>query len=411
VHILLLNQYYAPDEAATAQILSDVGVALVEAGHEVTAICGDRSYADPARVYPPFEIIDGVTVQRVKGSAQGRASKRGRLKDYATYYLGAARRLLFARRPELVIALTTPPMISLLASTVGHWRGAKSIFWSMDVYPDIAWELGAIRRDSFAGAVLAWLSRKTLQRADCSIALGETMAERLREHGARRVEVVHNWAETVLDAQRPTSDPNPLREAWGWGNRFVVMYSGNMGLAHEFETLIDAARKLRHRNDILFSFVGGGPRRAEVETKVRELELPNVEFRPYVKREELARSLAAPDLHLVTLREAMPGLLVPSKIYGILAAGKAVLYVGPPEGEVADMVRRGRCGVRVDIGDVAALVRTIEWYASDASALQLDGERARELYDAEFTRAKSIGRFVQIVDEIGKKIERAAGPS
>jgi glycosyltransferase involved in cell wall biosynthesis len=107
----------------------------------------------------------------------------------------------------------------------------------------------------------------------------------------------------------------------------------------------------------------------------------------------------------------MPGLLVPSKIYGILAAGKAVLYVGPPEGEVADMVRRGRCGVRVDIGDVAALVRTIEWYASDASALQLDGERARELYDAEFTRAKSIGRFVQIVDEIGKKIERAGRPS
>lgn len=403
MRIVLLNQYYAPDEASTAQFLGDLGAALAARGHEVTAIASDRAYADPATRYPAREVIDGVAVVRVQTTAYGRSTKRGRLTDYFTYYSRTALRILLGARPDVVVALTTPPMISLLGSTVAHLRGGRSIFWSMDVYPDIAYELGAVKKNSSAGELLARLSRRTLQAADCTVALGETMAEHLRRGGAKRVEVVHNWAEEHLDAKPEPSAGMRLRQQWGWGDRFVVMYSGNMGLAHEFDTVIDAAAKLRHRRDILFSFVGGGPRRAEVEQKVKALGLDNVEFRGYVARAELGESLSAPDVHLVTLRERMPGLLVPSKIYGILAAGKPTIYVGPPQGEVAEIVRYGPCGARVGIGDVPALVDVIDWYASDRDAVATDGKRARELYDREFTRARSIGKFVKVVEEIGAK--------
>lgn len=402
MRVFLLNQYYAPDEAATAQLLSDLGSGLARAGHEVTAICCDRSYADPNRRYPRRERIDGVWIDRVRIPAFGRKSRLGRLVEYAMFLLGASQRLAFGKKPDAVVSLSTPPMVAFLGTTLARARRACSVFWSMDVYPDLAFELGVLQAESLAGKIFQGLTRLTLRRCDRIVALGEGMAGRLAKVGARNVSVIPNWADGSVIVPR-AANGHPLRRNWGWDGRFVVLYSGNMGLAHEFDTVLGAAHQLRGRTDILFAFVGGGPRRLEIEEKTKQLHLENVELRPYVDRSLLPESLTAGDIHLITLREGMPGLLVPSKIYGILAAGRPTLYVGPAEGEVFDIISSSRCGLRVANGDAAGLVAAILAYAADLARREDEGRRARKLFDAKFTKEHSVGRFVELIEGLDEK--------
>jgi len=398
VRILLLNQYYAPDDASTAQLLADLGEGLAQQGHEVTAVCCDRAYAEPSRRYPRRETIAGVDVRRVPTTGFGRGSKLGRLADYASFLLGAAVAALAAPRPDVVISLSTPPMVAALGMTLARVRGALSVYWVMDVYPDLAFELGVLRPGSLAGRMLERFSRWLLRGSDRVVTLGDCMAERLRGHGATRVASIHNWADERVIRPRDL-ELHELRGRWGWSERFVVLYSGNMGLAHEFDTVLDAAERLREDPRVLFSFIGGGPRREAVEREVERRRLPNVEFRPYVLRSELGDSLTAPDVHLVTLRERMPGLLVPSKIYGILAAGRPTLYVGPDCGEIAEVLRAGACGVRIPNGGGAELCGAILDYAGDRQRVREEGRAARQLFDERFTRTRGLRQFAELLSE------------
>lgn len=397
MRVVLLNQYYAPDEAATAQLLADLGEGLAARGHEVRAVCCRRAYADPSQRYPRRERIGGVEVRRTWASGFGRGSSAGRLIDYVTFLVAAAGAMLFQPRPDVVVSLSTPPLVAALGLVLARLRGARSIFWVMDIYPQLAFELGVLRRGSVAGRLLGCLSRWILRRSDRVVALGESMAERLREEGRDRVVTVHNWADGETIRPRPVAG-HALREEWGWADRFVLLYSGNLGLAHEFDTLLDAAELLRDDPRILFVFLGGGPRRAEVEAAARERGLGNVEFRPYMARERLGESLTAGDVHLLTLRPRMPGLLVPSKIYGILAAGKPTLYVGPDEGEIAAIIRSGRCGTRIDPGNAEALVRAARRYREENELVAEEGRRARRLFDERFTKERGVRAFAGLIE-------------
>ena len=396
MRVVLLNQYYAPDEAATAQILADLGAGLARQGHRVRAVCASRAYADPRVRYPRRETIDGVEIRRTWASGFGRGRNLGRMLDYLTFLVGAAGTLAFQRRPDVVISLSTPPMIALLGLMLAKLRRARSVYWVMDIYPDLAFELGALERGSLVGRLLGRCSRLLLERSDSVVALGETMAGKLRAGGAGRVAVVHNWADGEVIRPRPV-DSHVLRRDWGWDGRFVVLYSGNMGLAHEFDTVLDAAEILRDEPRVLFAFVGQGPRRAEVEERASQRGLPNVEFRPYVPREALGESLGSGDVHLVTLRPGMPGLLVPSKIYGILAAGRPTLYVGPGEGEIADILGQGRCGTSVVVGDGEGLAAAVRRYLADDDLTQTHGRNAREIFDRRFTKEHGLSAFARLI--------------
>jgi len=399
VRILLLNQYYAPDEAATAQVLADLGAALAAAGHSVTAICCNRSYADPAKRYPTREVVDGVRVRRIRTTGFGRRSAAGRMLDYFSFVTGAFLAMLRVERPDVIISLTTPPMIGLAGVFVARIRGGKAVLWSMDVYPDLLYALGAVRPRSIAGRLLRMLSSATVRSQDAVVALGESMAAHLKKAGARRVEVVHNWSDenSVLPIQ---SSESRFRREWGWDNRFVILYSGNLGLAHEFDTLLAAADRLRNVPEILFAFVGAGPRLAYVERRRDELHLANVDIRRPVARNVLSDSLAAGDVHLITMRSGVSGLLVPSKIYGILAAGRPTLYVGPPEGEIFDILRGGRCGTCVDNGQIDALVTAIEAYRSNAKLRADEGTRARGLFERQFTKSRAMAQFRAVLESL-----------
>jgi glycosyltransferase involved in cell wall biosynthesis len=399
VHVVLLNQYYAPAEAATAQLLTDLGEYLAREGYRVSVVCSRRSYPDPSVTFPARETLGGVIVYRSWTTGFGRGSRWGRMLDYLVFMVGASRLLLLLRDADVVVSLTTPPLLATAGLAAARLRGAQAVQWVMDVYPDLAFELGVLGRRTLSGRLLAAIAGFTLRRADAVIALGKTMASRLRAAGAPHPTVVHNWADG--EAIRP--DPaagDALRVEWNWRDRFVVLYAGNLGLAHEFDTVLGAAETLRDDKGVLFAFVGSGPRRDYVEQEVVRRGLGNVELRPHLPRHRLGESLPAGDVHLVTLRDAVGGLLVPSKIYGILAAGRPTLYVGPQEGEVAEILRRGRCGVQVAIGDSAGLADAIRLYVRDARRRGGDGRRARELFDRRFASERALRAHRRVLDSL-----------
>ncbi|MBL8112364.1 MAG: glycosyltransferase family 4 protein [Acidobacteria bacterium] len=395
VRILFLNQYYWPDEAATAQLLFDLVEAAAGQGHEVVVVASDRSYASGTTRYPRREERGSVRIRRVAATAFGRGSRLGRVVDYVTYLGGALVACLAGPRPAVVVGLSTPPILGALAVVVAKLRGAKSCYWAMDVYPDVAFALGALREGSLAGRLFGALSRWTLRKADLVVALGETMARHLERGGARRVVTVHNWSDeaSVVPTPPSSAETHPLQ----------VLYSGNLGLAHEFETVLEAAS--RTAGAARFVFVGGGPRRAEVESAVRSRGLGNVEFRGAVPRQDLGASLASAPLHLVTLQPGMPGLLVPSKLYGILAAGRAVLYVGPAEGETHDLIAETGCGFSVRNGDVDGVVRLVERLRADPSTLASAGAVARRVFEERFTKAGQTAAFLGILRSLASSGE------
>ena len=409
MNILLLNQYFPPDEAATAQMLGDLVESLVVHGMSCEVVASNRSYSDPARRYSRRETWRGARVRRVAVTGFGRRSKVGRVVDYGTFLVGAALRLVTASRPDVIIGLSTPPILGALAVAAARLRGCRSVYWAMDVYPDLAFELGVLRRQSLAGRLFAAVSRWALGSADTVVALGETMAGRLKALGARNIATIPNWADGEAVRPMPAESSRYRRER-RWTGKFVVLYSGNLGLAHEFESALGAAERLQTSTDIVLAFVGVGPRLAEVMSEVRRRGLSNVEFHPPVPREELGDSLAAGDLHLVTLRRGMPGLLVPSKIYGILAAGRPTLYVGPAEGEVFEIVSRGACGSWVDnAADPEELTKVILAYREDAERRAREGCHARQLFEARFTKQRSTDALRGLIENPRSENDRARG--
>jgi glycosyltransferase involved in cell wall biosynthesis len=397
VRIVLLNQYYLPSEAPTGLLLGDLGQALAAAGHQVTTICSDRDYADPDRRYPRVETRDGVHIRRVRGSGFGRGSRVGRLIDYLTFMAGALLRLATVSRPDAVVVLTTPPMLAFPSWLLARIRSARLVFWVMDIYPELAVELGVLGPGSPLTSILRYLSGRVLDGADCVVTLGEFMAAHLRDAGARRVEIVHNWADG--EAIRPRAiDGHPLRESWSWSGRFVVLYSGNLGLAHEFDTVLDAAEMLTDRPDILLAFVGSGPQAARVRAEAQRRGLSNVEFRPWMALTELGSSLTAGNLHLVTLRSELSGLLVPSKIYGILAAGRPAIFIGPRESEIGAILDDGRCGDTLAPGEPALLAAAVRDYADDPQRCARQGRSARDVFERRFDKRQSVRRLKELIE-------------
>ena len=401
LRVALVNQYFHPDVAATAQLLSDLGEDLVTQGCDVHAVCGLGRYAgENDGVSPGRESWHGVAIRRVACTNFGRSSTLGRVSDYASFLVSAKAAIVFGRRQDVAVCLSTPPLVAVLG-LVAKLRGARFVYKVEDLYPDVAVALGAFAPRSLGTRFFGWVSGVLLKRADAVVALDGAMKAALKARGARRVEVIPNWADG--DSIRPDSIRRErFREAHGLGGRFVVLYSGNLGLAHRFDAVVGAARALAAvRPDILFLFVGGGPRLGEV--RALAAGLANVRFMPYQPRETLGELYNAADVHLVTLRDEVAGLLVPSKYAAALAAGKPVLLVG---GEGADLWREigeERLGWRCP-HEVEAVLAAIKEAAQVPEARRECGRRAREVFEARYDRRAATARWAELLrDVVGRR--------
>jgi colanic acid biosynthesis glycosyl transferase WcaI len=393
VKVLLINQFFWPDTAATAQLLTDVARAIDSKEHTVTVLCGESAYGTTVvGTSPPVKIVHcgGVAFSR---------GKLGRVISYASFLASAVIRGLREPRPDLVVTLTTPPLISLLGTALKTLRGSRHYIWEMDVYPDIAVDLNVLQQKSLVTRIVAALADFSRNRADGIVALGEDMKARLVKRGVSeaKISIAENWSDGAEIVSAPFAD-GPL----------VVHYSGTLGLAHELDTISEAMLQLRGNDHLRFVFIGGGARRPQLQEFCEQRKISNVEFRPYSSRGDLGRSSAEGHIGLVTQLPETVGAVVPSKTYGIMAAGRPLLYVGPRNATPALVLQRHACGWRIEPGDVAGMVGLLQALEQDRSIVYEAGARARRAFEMFYDRPIGTGRVLAILGlaEVANQIPR-----
>lgn len=400
MRILLINQYFYPDMAATAQLMTDLAVDLAARGAEVTVVTSRASYVGGPR-YPSRGITSGVRILRVPSTSMGRSSIPRRMADYLSFYTMCTAQIAALPRQDVCITLSTPPLLSMLGGVakLASLARTKFVYWVQDLYPDLAVSLGLLREGALVTRTLELISRASVRAADAVVVLENEMARRLIAKGARpnKLHVIPNWSDGAEIGQ-VTSQDNWFLDQHGLRGKFVVLYSGNMGKGHEFGTVLGAARELYSREDIVFLFVGDGAKRMEVADFAASH--PNVRLLPYQRREDLPYSLAAGDACVITLSDGLEGMIVPSKLYGILAARRPVLYIGPPNGEVGRVVQRELCGGSFAHGDVRGVVDFVLRLAAQPLESSAMGERGRYAFDRYYTRRSATDRFAKLCEEL-----------
>lgn len=401
MRVILVNRFAHPDEAATSRMMSSLAFGLAARGTDVHMIAS-RQRHDGGMSFPAIEIVRGVTFHRVATARFGRKNLAGRAGNYLTFHLSAGLRIRrLARAGDVVIVGTDPPMLSVTAAVALAGTGASLVNWILDLFPEAAIRLGLLPADSLAARLLCGLRDKSLRQARLNVAPIGRMAELLIGRGVPggNLLVMHQWSDG--EAIRPLApSDNPLREEWGLQGKIVVGYSGNFGRVHEFGTIIDAAERLRHRTDILFMFIGDGQKRAWIEEEVRRRKLGNVQMKPLQPRNKLPQSLGAADIHLVSLIPDLEPCSVPSKFYGILAAGRPTLFVGDPDGEIARIIARTGCGATVAIGRDAELAAEIVRLVDSPQVREAMGRAARQTFDAEFREGVGIAAWQRLLADL-----------
>lgn len=398
--IILANRYFYPDQSATSRMVSGLAFALARRGHEVAVIASRHFHDRRERTLPARETIDGVAVHRLSSSGFGRPGTAGRAADYATFHLSAAAWLgRHARRGDLCVLCTDPPLLSLSAALPLAMRGVRVANWVMDLFPETAMEVGMVGATGAGGRALLALRDRAHAAGDLVICPTGSMARYLETRGAvgrLGSAVVEHWSNG--DEIRPVErGDNTLRREWGIGDEFVVGYSGNFGRAHEFDTLLDAAGRLAEAKDIRFLMIGDGKQHDHVVREVARRGLDNVIFKPLQPSERLAESIGAADVHIVSLLPKLEHCIVPSKLYGILAAARPAIFVGDPQGEVAKVLARGACGASVQPGEGAKLAEAILTMRNDPARTQAMGGRARALFEKEYAYEEGVSRWLRAV--------------
>jgi glycosyltransferase involved in cell wall biosynthesis len=400
--LFFVNRFFYPDLSATSQILTDLATHLAASGYTVQVVTSRLSYENPALSFVPREIALGVQIHRVATTRFGRANLLGRSFDYLSFYLAAFWHLLReVKRGDVVVAKTDPPLIGVVAAFSAHLKGAQLVNWLQDVFPEVGTALGMRVLGGPVAPVLRVLRDFCLKLAVANVVLGERMAKYLlgRSIPAERVTVIPNWADDTGITPMPHAD-NPFREEWALRGQFVVGYSGNLGRAHDARTILGAAQLLKDHSHIRFLFVGGGAKTEMVRNIVVAQRLSNVAFRPYQPREKLACSLGAVDLHLISLHPGVEGLIVPSKFYGIAAAGRPIAFIGDPRGEIGTLIARFACGESIHPGDEVSLARFIAALSEDAVRAAEMGARARVALDTNFSQRQSLAAWRNLLDQV-----------
>ncbi|WP_435009940.1 glycosyltransferase family 4 protein [Tundrisphaera lichenicola] len=379
--LLFVNQYYWPDHASTAQHLTDLAEHLAGRGHDVHVLCSRGTYKPGVERPPTCEVRNGVTIHRVPATSLGRKSTLHRMVDYLSFYARAFLLAVSLPRFDAVATLTTPPIIGLVGTILRRLKGSRHLYWSMDLHPDASIALGRMSPKHPVVKWLAWLSDAVYRQADKVVVLGPYMADRIASKGVRRdrLATIPVWSRRDEIYPLPR-DGHPLRASLGLADKFVAMYSGNLGLAHSFTEMIEAARRLRDRSDIVFLFVGDGPRMAEVRLAKEDESLDNIKILDYFPREQLHASLSVADVHLISMRSEMTGVVVPGKLYGAMASGRPTCFVGPAHCESADTIRKADCGPTVRLGDAQGLVEALCSLASAPDAAAEMGRRGRAAF-------------------------------
>jgi glycosyltransferase involved in cell wall biosynthesis len=373
--VVFFNRSYYPDFGATGQLLTELCEDLVgRFGFDVTVVAGMPLAAEepvaPLHWYAPVrrEERNGVRILRAWGTSLPNRTISGRVSNYLSYFSSAAVASLRIGRPDVVVSLTDPPIVALTAIACARATGARFVFLCQDVFPEVARLLEDFQ-NTRVEALLSRIGRFTVRSADRIVALGDTMKRRLVETknaDPRRIQVIHNWADA--DAIRPGPKDNAFARANGLVGKFVVMHSGNVGLSQDVDGLLDVAERVRDLPDVVIAIVGEGSRKQFLQEEAARRHLTSVRFFPYTPKAGLIDSFASADVFVVSLKRGLAGFIVPSKLYGILAAGRPFVAAVEPDCEAAQIAAEHECGIVVEPGDRDAMASAIRKLYKDAAS-------------------------------------------
>ncbi|MCW5756594.1 MAG: glycosyltransferase family 4 protein [Phycisphaeraceae bacterium] len=403
--LLILSQVYVPDPASVGQHMHDAAAAMAERGYEVRVLASARGYDDPTRRYPTREIRDGVHVRRLPLSSFGKASIPVRLLGAALFMLQCLWFGLTTPRLGSILVSTSPPMAALAGVVIACLRRVPFTYWVMDLNPDQMVELGKARAGSLPVRMYDAMNRIILKRAHAVVALDRFMAERIlkKVDVSNKLHVMPPWPHE--DAIEPIEhEDNPFRAEHGLNGKFVLMYSGNHGFSTPVTTILQAALTMQDRDNIVFLFIGGGVGKREVDEAIAKHQPTNIRSMPYQPMERLRYSLSAADVHIVSVGDAVVGVVHPCKVYGAMAVARPILLLGPDPCHVSDIVREQEIGWHIKHGDVPAAVAVIEHIAATThDQRRRMGTHARELIADRFSKSALCGRFCDVVESAFKR--------
>ena len=302
------------------------------------------------------------------------------------------------RNGDIVVSKTDPPLLSIVVSLIAQLRRAKQINWIQDLFPEVAMALKVKGVSQWGFTMLQRLRNMSLRTASINIVLSSAMADHLRKEkiSENQIAIVHNWADgaKLLEGEDHSVD---LRRVWNVEGRFVIGYSGNIGRAHDFETVLNAAERLLGNDKIVFLFIGDGAQRCWIQSEKERRGLNNVLFKPYQPQKLLGKSLRVPDVHIVSLNPVLEGFIVPSKFYGILAVGRPAIYVGDPDGEIAQNITSAECGAVVPPGEGKILMDCIVTFSKDRDLCKKMGENGYRLFRQRFEKIQALSTWAGII--------------
>ena len=400
MNVRFIHQYFYPDYSSVSQVISQIAFYLAMQGHDVSVICSRNKYdrVQGDDIHPGREVVQGVDIRRCWGPSFGRRSLSGYFLDMVSFCVPAGLRAMIMPKADTVVLLTNPPLFSLLGVAAKRIRKERFVYVLMDVYPDIAVQAGMMKEGSIAEKISRRISRVSLREADCVVVLGDDMKNVAIREGAfpEDVVVIPNWADPEQVYPVPPEE-NPLRRAWVLEGKFVIEYSGNFGVSHDFEVLLSVAAELAPDDTIRFLLIGDGVRRPEIEKIVSERKLPNVILQPYQDASSLPESLSAGDVHYVSLRKGFEGLVVPSKAYGAMAAGRPIVFQGAETGEIARMVKKEGIGFVVPPGDRKELRDRILELRGNPDLRKRQGETARRVLEERYSAKVGLALYRKVL--------------
>jgi len=378
--------------------LTDLALQLAGRGHEVTVVTGRRAYDNPEKIFAKTETWRGIQIIRVGSAGLGKGAKWKRALDFASFMLFCVLRLSFLPRQDVVVAMTSPPLVSFVGAWFARLRRARFYYWIMDLNPDEALAAGWLRPGSLAARWLERCSRFSLRQADKVVVLDRFMQQRILDKGidAGRIVVIPPWshdAEVRFDAVGRAR----FRKLHGLEDKFLVMYAGNHSPCHPLDTVLQAAKELAGNREIAFLFVGGGSKFAQVSQFAREHALSNIQCLPYQPMDQLAGILSAADLHLVVMGDPFVGVVHPCKIYNILQVGSPLLYIGPQPSHISEILQAldGKSpSVWAKHGDVD---RVMEHIRSQQGMVRPNGERGVPLA-GNFSKETLLPQLVAVLE-------------
>ena len=407
--ILVISQVYVPDPASVGQHIADAAEELVRRGYRVRVLTSRNGYDDPSLKYPAREDLNGVEVIRLPFSSLGKATILHRVLGQLSFLFQATLRGLFTPGLRGMLVSTSPPMAAIAALKIHFFRRVPITYWVMDLNPDQVIASGHMKESSLVVRAMDWLNRRILNTASQIVPLDPFMADRLRaklkgrpkqlQALERKIATMPPWPMLTVQEDVPRAT-NPFREKHGFGDKRVIMYSGNHGLTTPVDTLVEAALKLQDDDRLMFVFVGGGPGKEVVDRTVAEKAPPNLLSLPYQPLSEIKYSLSAADVHVVLMNESLVGIVHPCKVYGAMSVSRPLLYFGPRPSHITELLDAGDIGWQGEQGDVDGAVQILqEIAAKPLEELAAQGQHAQEMLLRRLSRESLRSDFCDVVEQ------------